>query len=149
MSSFILRFILSAFWAEMVSRCLRCPVDRFQERQSMYKDSVFVLTLARKSKCFLSYEQIIIVDSIEIFVGENCLFIILMSLIQSCLQKAKLHWHIDQTWTNLIYANTCKKLESLSAIASSDSYAFLMLSNLPRAPWLNGARWAVYHLLMI
>ena len=74
----------------MVSHCLRCPVDRSQERQSMCKDSVFVLTLARKSKCFLSCEQIIIVDSIEIFVGENC-FLIILSLIQSCLQKAKLH----------------------------------------------------------
>ena len=47
-----------------------------------------VSTLARKSKCFLSYFEII-VDSNKIFGWENCLFIIL-SLIQSCLQKAKL-----------------------------------------------------------
>ena len=117
------------------------------KRGKAYARTACLLTLTRKSKCFLSYEQII-VDSNKIFGGENCLLIIL-SLIQSCLQKAKLCWHIDETWTNLIYANTRKKLELLSAIGSSDFYGFLMLSNLPHVPWLNGARWAVYHLLMM
>ena len=49
----------------------------------MCKDSVFVSTLERKSKCFLSSEQII-VDFNMIFGLENCLLIIL-SLIRSCL----------------------------------------------------------------
>ena len=42
----------------------------------MCKDSVFVSTLARKAKCFLCLEQII-VDSNKIFDWENCLLIIL------------------------------------------------------------------------
>ena len=46
----------------------------------------------KKTKCFFPLEQII-VDSNKIFGWENCLLTVL-SLIQSCLQKAKLclHW---------------------------------------------------------
>ena len=42
----------------------------------MCKDSVFVTTLAGKSKCFLSLEQTI-ADSNKIFDWEDCLLIIL------------------------------------------------------------------------
>ena len=146
MSIFFLRFILSAILAEMMSRCLWCPVHRFQERRSMCKDSMFMLTLARKSKCFLSYEQII-VDSNKIFGGKNCLLIIIFVFNSKLSSESKVV--LTSTIDQLDYANTHQKLASLSAIALSDSCAFLMLSNLPHAAWLNGACWAVYHLLMM
>ena len=60
----------------------------------------------------------------KIFGWENCLLIILPKESKVVLTST-----IDQ----LDYANTHQKLASLSAIALSDSCAFLMLSNLPHA----------------
>ena len=67
MSIFFLKFVPLAIWAEIVerlffdlekSRCLRW-VDRFQQRQIMCKNSMFVSTLARKSNVFAWNSKII------------------------------------------------------------------------------------------
>ena len=73
----------------------------------MCKDSVFVLTLARKSKCFLSYEQII-VDSNKIFGGENCLLIIIFVFNSKLSSESKVV--LTSTIDQLDYANTHQKL---------------------------------------
>ena len=60
-------------------------------RRNMCKDSVFVSTLARKSKCFLSWQQVVI-DSNKILRKQSC-------------------FDIDY-WPNLIYANIRKTRRS-------------------------------------
>ena len=56
-------------------------------------------------------------------------------------------WSYGCTWE---VCQALKKLESHSAIASCDSYATFVLSNLPRAsisPWLHDARLPFFNLI--
>ena len=94
--------VTSVFWLGKVA-LFAMGWSLSTERRIMCKDSAFVSALARKSKCFRSWQENRWFK--KRFGWENCTLTILSLLIHSCLSKAKLCWH-------LIYANTRKTRRS-------------------------------------